>query len=102
MLIQIRRGTFETNSSSTHSLVMCSGQEWDKFMKGELVFDADSDTFIPEIMIDDDYDEEDDGKRYYTYKEMFEDGDFDYETITEEYTTKSGDKVVGISYYGYN
>ncbi len=31
---QIRRGVFETNSSSTHSLTMCSKKEYDEFEKG--------------------------------------------------------------------
>lgn len=36
---QIRRGVFETNSSSTHSLTMCSKEEYDKWVRGELVYD---------------------------------------------------------------
>lgn len=34
---QIRRGVFETNSSSTHSLTLCSKSEYDRWQKGELV-----------------------------------------------------------------
>ena len=33
---QIRRGVFETNSSSTHSLTMCSKKEYDEFEKGNM------------------------------------------------------------------
>ena len=33
---QIRRGVFETNSSSTHSLTMCSKSEYDEFEKGNM------------------------------------------------------------------
>lgn len=36
---QIRRGVFETNSSSTHSLTMCSEEEFEKWKNGELLFD---------------------------------------------------------------
>lgn len=36
---QIRRGVFETNSSSTHSLTMCSKEDYDKWVNGELMFD---------------------------------------------------------------
>lgn len=32
----IRRGTFETNSSSAHTLVMFKEDDWDKFEKGEM------------------------------------------------------------------
>ena len=35
---QIRRGTFETNSSSTHSLTMCSGSDYDAWERGETYF----------------------------------------------------------------
>lgn len=35
---QIRRGVFETNSSSTHSLVMCSEEEFEAWKRGETLF----------------------------------------------------------------
>ena len=34
MKIQIRTGLFETNSSSVHSLVMVSGNDYEKWKKG--------------------------------------------------------------------
>lgn len=43
---QIRRGVFETNSSSTHSLVMCSKEEYDRWKKGELMFDRYNDVLV--------------------------------------------------------
>lgn len=33
---QIRRYVFETNSSSVHSLTMCSGEEFKKWKNGEV------------------------------------------------------------------
>ena len=36
---QIRRGVYETNSSSTHSLTMCSEEEFEQWENGELLFD---------------------------------------------------------------
>lgn len=47
MRVAIRRGVFETNSSSTHSLTMCMKDEFDKWRNGELLFDVDSGSFIP-------------------------------------------------------
>ena len=35
-MIKIRQGTFETNSSSTHSIVICNQEEYDKLQKNEL------------------------------------------------------------------
>ena len=47
---QIRRGVFETNSSSTHSvsysLHMCSEDIYDKWKNGELVFDRNKEEFV--------------------------------------------------------
>lgn len=37
---QIRRGVYETNSSSTHSLTMCSEEEFEQWEKGEVLFDV--------------------------------------------------------------
>ena len=34
---QIRKGVFETNSSSTHSLTMCLKSDYDKWANGELL-----------------------------------------------------------------
>lgn len=35
---QIRFGVYETNSSSTHSLTMCSEEEFKQWKNGELLF----------------------------------------------------------------
>ncbi len=35
---QIRRNVFETNSSSTHSLTMCSEEEFEAWKRGEVLF----------------------------------------------------------------
>lgn len=43
---QIRRGVFETNSSSTHSFTMCSKEDYDKWVNGELMFDKYNETFV--------------------------------------------------------
>lgn len=35
---QVRLGVFETNSSSTHSLTMCSEEEFEAWKRGEVLF----------------------------------------------------------------
>lgn len=45
-MISIREGTFETNSSSTHSLTICSSDEYKAWEKGETVFSEDNETFV--------------------------------------------------------
>lgn len=45
---QIRRGTFETNSSSVHSLTMCSQSDYDRWDNGEVIIFTGSDWCYPE------------------------------------------------------
>lgn len=46
MKTQIRYGTFESNSSSTHSITLCLQEEFDAWKKGELLLDYYDDKFI--------------------------------------------------------
>ena len=39
MKIQVRQGLFETNSSSTHSLVMFKRSDWELFKEGKMVIE---------------------------------------------------------------
>lgn len=46
----IRNGIFETNSSSTHSLVLCTKEKYDKWQRGELfILDGDFFTYDERI-----------------------------------------------------
>jgi len=88
---QVRHGVFETNSSSTHSLTMCSAEDFKKFEDGELMWDSYNDALVKQS---DDADNED----FQTYEQFFED---DYlESFEESYTTKSGDEIVAFGKYG--
>ena len=40
---QIRYGIFETNSSSTHCLILCTKEEWNDFQEGKLLLEEDID-----------------------------------------------------------
>ena len=52
---QIRRGVFETNSSSMHSLTMCSEEEFEQWKNGELLFDEwGSESFVKANSLSDD------------------------------------------------
>lgn len=46
-MIQIRPGTFETNSSSTHALVFCTAEEYQKYLNDELLLDIYDETLRP-------------------------------------------------------
>ena len=45
-MIKVRNDTFETNSSSTHSMVIGPKSQIEEWMRGKLVYDYDNDNFI--------------------------------------------------------
>lgn len=45
----IRQNTFETNSSSTHSITMCMANDYNKWKNGELYYINDTGEFVDEI-----------------------------------------------------
>lgn len=42
----IRSGVFETNSSSTHSLTICTEEEFEKWKNGEMWYDYDNERLL--------------------------------------------------------
>ena len=101
MKIQIRRGVFETNSSSVHSLTMCMESDFNKWVAGELVWSRWGDELVP---ITDEIKKsiEEDEREYLTY-EQFNDYDYiDYETFEDSYTTPNGETVKSFGYYGHD
>jgi len=44
---KIRISVFETNSSSTHSLTIVSKEDFEKWKKGEFIFDRSNDELVP-------------------------------------------------------
>lgn len=84
-MINIRANTFETNSSSTHSITICTEEEYNKFINGELGVDFDG-NLVPKEEAKYDID---------TYGE-------DYERYEEYYTSPSGDRIVAFGYYGHD
>ena len=121
---QIRKGIFETNSSSTHSMTMCSGEEFDAWVNGDTLY-ADGDfcshkeavaemrkelAKYDKIITDEDYqkwlNKNYDGDEtsalideggYRTYSQWC---DTEYDLFEDEYTTKSGERVVAFGEYG--
>lgn len=120
---QIRYGVFETNSSSTHSLTMCSKDEYDAWEKGEVLYWEDKNKFgTREEIIEDlknkrwyngtlvygdvNWDDEDEvydvfhDERIQTCNDYFDD---EYlECYEETYTTPSGDVIVAFGKFGHD
>jgi hypothetical protein len=94
---QIRYGVFETNSSSTHSLTICSDEEYEKFVSGEMLFDRIEETLVP---IAPELFEDDKSWQFETYK-VYTSPD-ELEHFHGEYETKSGDKIHVFGKFGYD
>lgn len=94
----IRFGVFETNSSSTHSLTMCSKEDYQKWENGELIYDRYAEKLIP-ITDEIKKEIEEDDYQYETC-EGFENGDL--ETFYDTYVTDKGEEIVAFGKYGYD
>lgn len=64
MKINIRSNVFETNSSSVHTLCICTEDEYEKFKNGELLYDLDLDILTPNV-------QNKQGDGYITYNEFW-------------------------------
>lgn len=129
---QIRNGVFETNSSSVHSLTMCSESDYDRWIAGELLLYKGYGSGFPAIKRPEmgrfytkekaiefimakcpppvDFDWEDDD----LVMEMLHEYDFfdvkyweeyyleDYEDFLQSYVTSSGERIIAFGYYGDN
>ena len=117
----IRIGTFETNSSSTHSITMCKESDFDKWKNGEMYWDRWNESLVSKEEVEKemaklkeefisehpDYDKDDidweeqledylnSDKEYYTYEEFNNYDYIEYETFEDSY-----DGVVAFGYYG--
>ena len=111
---QIRCGVYETNSSSTHSLCMCSAETYNKWCDNKLLYWEWKNKFgtkediieeLKEKYPDVDWNNEDEVHDIFedneikTSDEYFDD---EYlETFEKEYTTPGGEKVITFGKYGY-
>ena len=98
-MIQIRQGVFETNSSSTHALAICTQEEWEKLQSGEYLVNQYD---INNIISKDDpraINDPDSCSEYYTtHGELIDMSE--YEFFTRHFKTPSGDEMVAWGYYG--
>ena len=103
MKISMRIGSFETNSSSTHSLVICMRSEFEGWKEGKLLYDREACDFItPEEAAG--LSDEDAQWYILTYDDVFDwnKGKLGLETFQSDYTTPGGEEVVAFGWYGYD
>ena len=112
----VRKGVFETNSSSVHSLTIVTKEEYDKldstdsFIYQEKIYSFEE---AKKIVLEEDWlsSEEIEETQNYDYEnwewflmdhgfERKEDYGGGLETFEEYFTTPSGDKMVAFGYFG--
>ena len=124
-MIQIRQNTFETNSSSTHSLVICTMKQFEDLKKNKLyIYENDTlidlvearakvEKYYPSRLVE--LDEAINDQDYESVEEIFEDccietyenwkdykHDRGLETYSRHFESPSGDKLVAWGHYGYD
>ena len=124
-MIQIRQGVFETNSSSTHAISVCSGADYDALKNGTALINSSLDILPLEAAKlanekvreeirncwtkygkkEADFTAEDveeelvDWGGYVSYDELYENSNYEFFTRR---TTIGGVDVVAFGYYGYD
>lgn len=106
-MLQIRRNVFETNSSSTHSITICSEDEYEMWKSGDLYWSSWNENFVRKEEVEEkfkhskleDFDDYLYDEALYTFDRY---DDIEMEKYEEHYKTKSGDVVVVFGYYGYD
>ena len=90
----IRRGIFETNSSSTHSITILEGELIELFNQDELYLCMYGDPKTKEQLLEE----------YETIDDAIDDGYFiehsSLETDVTSHTTKNGEEILIICHYG--
>ena len=116
-MIQVRKNVFETNSSSTHSLVMAVDSEFSKWENGEVYYCShwyswsrpeDKNKFVagrfyPVEEVDayfESIDEERDTYDFSTYDEFCDSDSLEVEDYS--YTTPGGEIIKAVAKYGYD
>ena len=129
---QIRRGVFETNSSSMHAIVMCMESDYDRWQEGNLYLFTGSGWCYPDnnkpeknhfytreeaiefektnkyVREDVNWTDEEEvneilrENEFYDYEYFWNEYCEDYETFEETTTTPNGERVVAFGYYGFN
>ena len=123
MKMQIRQGVFETNSSSTHSITMCTKNEFNDWRNGKLyrnngwwsssTSELKNKAFLTydeaiELIKTSAYyapiEENDDVNEYFEEYDIYsyENWGGYHETDVTHYTTPNGEEVVAVCYYGHD
>ena len=103
-MIQIRKNIFETNSSSVHSITICTEEDFQQWKKGNLIWSYSFEKLIKPDEIDknDQYYDED---YYITYGDFFDSYEHPILEYMETYSTHvniGNQDIVAFGYYGHD
>ena len=111
-MLQIRQGVFETNSSSTHAISVCSKADWDMLQSGKAMIDTNLDILPNDEAIAENEKLREEAKKegwdpddyvmengYVAWDEFMEDSSYEFYTL---HSTVGGVDVVAFGYYGYD
>lgn len=111
-MFAIRKGVFETNSSSVHAMCICTEDDYNKwaedncyidFLEGEIYTEEE----LRKIFEEDDTSINDFNKwrldnEFYTYDEFWDESRWFDETYKKVYSVSPGDKIICFGYFGMN
>ena len=96
---QIRNHVFETNSSMTHALTICTEEEYRKWKDGELLYDYWNEELVkPE---DKDSEDDEDYPRYLNEDNYYERTEY-FEHFKHSFSSPNGDEMIAFGYYGHD
>jgi hypothetical protein len=95
---QVRHGVFETNSSSTHSITICTEDLYNKFNYGHAYYDrCEGEIVDASKLSEENLNPDEDGfKRYLTEEEFYSKVDGD--TATKHFQDSDGTKKVAFAF----
>ena len=101
----IRLGTFETNSSSAHSLIVLTPEDYEKWRNGEILYDGRTGGFVSEEEAEKRLEDTD----QYSEGDIVSYDDFccckgwfsSYQTDVNKITTPGGEELFIACYYAY-
>jgi hypothetical protein len=121
MKTQVRKGVFETNSSSVHTVCLCDQSDYDKWKDGNLMYDVCREELVPPYNEEylkwkeqklpslqnfydhhgeEEFDIDIEDYRFLTWEEFYLRFGSDYETFKETKKINKKTTVVAFGYFG--
>lgn len=129
-MFKIRQGVFETNSSSVHSMIMCSLDQYKDLEQDNLIIDRYKDTIVTveeaintynrncqtenkisidmpkekalKILCGNEDSDDNNWRQFCLLKDYNYNDGYYYDKFYDTYVTQNGETVVAFGYYGYD